>query len=247
MIRFLALMIAGLAGAASAWAQTEACPGGPPGWIAAQGSGCRLWNACPQREETVTWSGACPNGVADGRGIKQWFRGGKPNDRFEGTLRDGKENGRGVFTRANGARYDGEWRDGQHNGRGVFTWANGNRYEGEFRNGKFDGRGVFTSTNGNRYDGEWRDSQPNGRGVFTSAGGNRYDGEYRDGSLNGRGVFTWANGDRYDGEWRDGRPNGSGTARIGNDSYSGTWSNGCFRQGDRRAWLIATEAECGFR
>lgn len=130
MIR-LAMVVVGLAGASAA-AQSAECPGGPPGWIAAQGSGCRLWNPCHQGEETITWSGACDSGVADGRGVAQWFQGGKP-------------------------------------------------------------------------------------------------------------------GGRYEGEWRDDGPNGSGTARIGSDTYNGTWINGCFRQGDRRAWWAATEAECGFR
>ncbi len=226
MIRFLAgAVVIGLASAASAWAQTEACPGGPPGWIAAQGSGCRLWNACPQREDTVTWSGACPNGVAEGRGITQWFQGGKPNDRFEGTLRDGQRTGRGVFTWANGNRYDGEWRDNERNGRGVFSTAAGDRY-----------------------DGEWRDGMPNGRGAGTWVSGNRYDGEWRDGKRSGRGAYTFADGDRYEGEWRDGRPNGRGKGTYRDGSvYEGTWTNGCFQQGNRRWALFATDAECGFR
>jgi len=76
MIRFLAMVVVfvGLAGASAA-AQSAECPGGPPGWIAAQGSPCRLWNPCPQREETITWSGACVSGVADGRGVAQRFQG----------------------------------------------------------------------------------------------------------------------------------------------------------------------------
>jgi hypothetical protein len=29
------------------------------------------------------------------------------------------------------------------------------------------------------------------------------------------------------------------------DKYSGNWSNGCFQQGNRKAWTT-TKAECGF-
>ena len=129
---------------------------------------------------------------------------------YDGEWKDGKRNGRGVYTWANGDRYDGEWKDGKQNGRGVFTYGEGSqfrgdRYEGEFTNDKRNGRGVLTYGDGNRYDGEWKDGKQNGRGVYTWANGNRYDGEWKDGKMNGRGVYTWANGNRYDGEWKDGQ------------------------------------------
>ncbi len=246
MIRFLATVGIGLAGTTSAVAQTADCPGGPPGWIAAQGSGCRVWNLCPQRDESVTWSGACPTGFASGRGVTQWFRSGQPGARFEGTLRDGKRQGRGVYIFFNGNRYEGEFVDDKRQGRGVFTWTNGSRYDGEWRNGERHGRGVFTEADGSRYDGEWRDGVRQGRGILTWANGDRYEGEFRDDNINGRGSFVGSGG-RYEGEWRNGKPNGQGIARSGNDIYSGTWTNGCFRQGDRLAMWGATKAECGFR
>lgn len=156
----------------SAFAQTP-----QPGWIADARNGCRVWNSSPSPNETITWSGACQNGVTQGRGVLQWFENGKPK-----------------------SRYEGEFRDGKYNGRAVLTTADGNRYEGEFRDGKF-----------------------NGRGVMTAAGG------------------------RYEGEFRDGRPNGQGTyaGRTGN-VYAGTWTNGCFKQGDRVAWIATTKKACGF-
>jgi hypothetical protein len=126
LIRF-AVLLAAVAGAAAAQAQTAACPAGPPGWITAEGSGCKVWNPCPQRYETVTWSGQCVNGFAEGRGVLQWLLSGKLHDHYEGTQHAGKANGRGVFTFANGDRYEGDFRDGKFNGRGVYTFANGDR------------------------------------------------------------------------------------------------------------------------
>jgi hypothetical protein len=162
MIRFLSmaacLLLAGLA-----FAQMPTCPDGPPRWTEAEGSRCKLWNWCPNGQETVTWSGTCVDGFAEGPGVNQWFHAGEPVERYEGTMRAGKTHGRGTNTSSNGERYDGEWRDGQLHGRGVFTYADGSRYEGEWRDSDANGRGVMISANGNRYDGEWRDGKAHGR------------------------------------------------------------------------------------
>ncbi len=34
--------------------------------------GCVVWNPHPHEQETVTWSGACANGRAQGRGTVVW-------------------------------------------------------------------------------------------------------------------------------------------------------------------------------
>ena len=36
--------------------------------------GCYLWNEAPQDDETVTWSGECANGVAQGIGRVTWYQ-----------------------------------------------------------------------------------------------------------------------------------------------------------------------------
>lgn len=41
--------------------------------------GCRLNNPSPQPHETVSWTGACRNGYADGFGTLTWFQDGKPS------------------------------------------------------------------------------------------------------------------------------------------------------------------------
>ena len=126
-----------------------------PGWIADAKTGCRVWSLNPNPARTVTWSGGCQNGLAQGRGVVQAFQAGQPFARYEGELRDGK--------------------------------------------------------------------------------------------ANGRGLYTYASGNRYEGEWRDGKPNGSGTLyrRTDGETFTGTWTNGCFRQGNRRAAAAVTNKECG--
>ena len=215
-----------------------------PGWIADSRTGCRVWNNNPRPQETITWSGNCVGGFAQGSGVLQWFVGGEPSGRYEGEYRDGAENGLGVATWADGTRYQGEWRQGRHQGTGVKTLANGERYEGEFRDGKENGRGTYSWPSGDRYKGDFRDGKFNGHGVMTAANGGRYDGEYRDGKATGRAVYTWPNGDRYEGEFRDAKPNGFGSYVTADQIYNGVWRDGCFRDGDRRAAVGVDLASC---
>jgi hypothetical protein len=235
--------------------------------IADPRTGCRVWNAAPKPTQTIGWSGACPNQLADGRGVLRYFENARPTgDRYEGELHDGKANGSGAFIQADGARYDGAWRDGKRNGHGVFTWGSGNRYDGEWRDDKQNGHGVLTLVDGSRYDGEWRDDKADGRGVFTDArgryegewrddqrnghgtftqpDGSRYDGEWRDDKQTGRGVAAWANGERYDGEWRDDKPNGAGRLQTANGTFDGVWKDGCFRNGARHLAVGVDPSSC---
>ena len=197
-----------------------------PDWITDK-NGCRVWNGNPQPNETITWSGACLNGVASGLGVLQSYLNGKPRDRYEGELRDGRNNGHGVYVWANGDRYDGEWKDGQSYGHGVFVAANGNRYEGESRDGHMNGHGVYVWANGDRYDGEFKDNLRNGHGVYLAANGDRYDVEWKDGHMNGHGVFVAANGTRYEGEWKDDHQSGHGVLVEADGSrYEGEFKDG---------------------
>jgi hypothetical protein len=92
-----------------------------PGWIADPKSGCRMWIAGPASDDVVFWSGACANGVAEGRGVLLWFKGGKPNVLYEGELRSGKRNGRGDETTTEGYHYSGQWKDNKPDGLGTAT------------------------------------------------------------------------------------------------------------------------------
>src|ERR1700688_4975309 len=85
------------------------------GWITDKHQ-CRVWDPEPRSNESVSWDGACPGGVAQGKGVLQWYRNDKPTDRFEGNYTDGRPDGQGVY-----------------------LWINGNRYEGSFKAGLPDG------------------------------------------------------------------------------------------------------------
>jgi hypothetical protein len=163
----------------SASAPTSAQAPSPDSWIEDSKTGCKIRNPAPQPRESVTWSGACPNGIAEGTGILQWFDDDRPTDRYEGELRDGWENGRGVATSTVIAdRYEGEWRDGWRHGEGVYSFANGDRYVGDWFEGMRTGRGTMVWADAARYEGEWLDSKPNGQGVYTDAADAQFSGTW---------------------------------------------------------------------
>lgn len=201
---------------------------------------CAVWNDNPQPKETVTWTGDCVNGRAEGHGKKTWRfldNGTWKEDLYTGDMRSGKSHGRGVFIAASGGRYDGEWKDGKSHGhgrltdrfgvyegdirnnkkhgQGVYVWASGGRYEGGFEAGRMHGRGVKLWANGDSYDGEWKNGRKHGRGVKKWANGDRYEGLNRDDQKHGHGVFIFRNGDRCEGDWQGGRLLGMGKARVG--------------------------------
>ena len=44
---------------------------------------------------------------------------------YVGEYKDGKRDGQGTCTFANGDKYDGEWKSGQLHGQGTYTFASG--------------------------------------------------------------------------------------------------------------------------
>jgi hypothetical protein len=82
-------------------------------------------------------------------------------------------------------------------------------------------------------EGEWREGRQIGQGTQVWASG-RYEGEVMAGEPHGHGVLT-LKGLRYEGEFRNGKPNGAGTMINISDVFQGTWNDGCFRDGKRKA------------
>ena len=122
-------------------------------WVADVKSGCQVWDPNPQLDETVTWSGACSNGHAEGFGTVQWFKGGVRIETNEGQWRDGRQSGKGAQSWPTG-RFEGEIADGLPNGEGVLTLQK-LRYEGQFRDGRPDGIGTLTVGN-QTVQGTWK-------------------------------------------------------------------------------------------
>jgi hypothetical protein len=197
-------------------------------WQRTIDTACLVWDPLPQPDETITWSGACVNGEADGQGteVSRYRVDGEwKEERYTGSMRRGRLYGHGTLTYDNGDRYEGEFVQSRRVGQGRYTYANGDYYEGDFRNDKRTGHGRFTYLQGGHYEGGFVDGLFDGAGTFSFPDGARYEGIFRGGMANGLGTLTGSSG----------------------DVITGIWSNGCLRQGSRVATVGTTEAKCGFK
>lgn len=96
--------------------------------------GCRMDDWHPDPKDRALWSGACPGGSKEGRGIVQWYEHGQAIDRFEGTFRNGKREGFGRYVWTTGVSYEGLYANGVPDGAGSATVL-GEDFSGIWKNG----------------------------------------------------------------------------------------------------------------
>ena len=130
--------------------------------------------------------------------------------RVEGEWKNGKLLKAKIYY-ISGDTYDGTLKNGKYNGYGVFvrkqrTVGDDDVFEGIWKNGKMHGSGSWTYGKFS-YVGEYKNGQWHGQGTHTNGNGNRYEGQFVKGYMDGLGVYTYANGDRYEGEFVHGNPN----------------------------------------
>ncbi len=88
-------------------------------WLLETEAGCRMWDWHPDPDDKAQWKGACRAGQPDGEGQVQWYEHGRPIDRFAGTYRDGKREGRGEYTWNDSVRFEGSYSNDLPQGQGV--------------------------------------------------------------------------------------------------------------------------------
>lgn len=114
-------------------------------WIADK-NGCKVWNQSPGPGESITWSGPCKDGYAEGSGAVQWFTDGKPGVKYQGELVDGKYHGKGTLiypgeckSSACFTKYAGSFEDSRKRC-GHADFSDGDSYDGCFNaDGKMEG------------------------------------------------------------------------------------------------------------
>ena len=78
-----------------------------PYWIADEATGCLAANPSPVPNESITWSGACVNGLIEGEGVLTWYEGESLLGRDEGNFSAGRLSGQGKIESAEGWSYEG--------------------------------------------------------------------------------------------------------------------------------------------
>ena len=128
------------------------CTGQPAGtscWMEISGRrGCYVWNPNPQPGETVTWTGECSGGLAQGTGTVTWVHDGG-EQAVTGRRRDGKEDGYTVMRSSDGGVSEGPYVDGEPHGTWVIRQADGTVGEGPFVDGARNGTWVYRWVDGN--------------------------------------------------------------------------------------------------
>lgn len=76
-------------------------------WIADEATGCLAANPSPVPNESITWNGACVNGLIEGEGVLTWYEGERLLGRDEGNFVAGRLSGRGKIESAEGWSYEG--------------------------------------------------------------------------------------------------------------------------------------------
>jgi len=105
-----------------------------------------------------------------------------------------------------GDQYKGDWNaDGKREGFGVLTFADGSRYSGKFAGGLCEGPGVLTFPDNSKYEGDFGGGKYEGHGVYYRADGMKYEGQFEAGQVKGLGLLTFADGTcgrpRQEGQW----------------------------------------------
>lgn len=84
-------------------------------WSTTNNQNCKIWNEAPQAQESVTWSGDCKDGYAEGPGISTWtymLNGKAKKSTYNGQYKSGKEVGEGTRTFTNADGTEQQFSDG---------------------------------------------------------------------------------------------------------------------------------------
>ncbi len=202
------------------------------GWVVDQSTQCQVWDSDPKANQSMTWSGKCENGRADGEGVASWHEGNKIVTSIKGVMKDGRcQSENCLATIAAGDKeviYVGQLKDNNLHGKGTLTWPDGNEYSGDWLQGKRHGKGRLVWKNGAEYTGDWKDDKRTGKGTFiwVDRDEKRYVGEVKNDMFHGRGVMFYTTEDKYSGSWANGKKHGKGTYTFKDGTvYKGIWEN----------------------
>ena len=111
---------------------------------------CYLWNPFPRENVTVTWSGGCSSGLAQGDGRVEWFQNGDLIQTWDAHFEEGRAEGPLTQRFASGVvQAEGVYVNGMPDGAWTYFLANGRgRQVGSYVNGQRHGAWTFFYSEG---------------------------------------------------------------------------------------------------
>ncbi|CAN5902060.1 hypothetical protein BH11PSE1_BH11PSE1_18880 [soil metagenome] len=135
-----------------------------PHWVVDPFSKCAVYNTRPDPAISVRWTGACVNGMAEGKGIVVYSRNNRFAAKYDGAMSGGARNGRGVYYAANFDQLSVNWKDGLAEGLGEWTYGDKSYLSARFYRGEARGEVHYSQ-------GDWDYNGPlNDVGEATSRG-----------------------------------------------------------------------------
>jgi hypothetical protein len=144
---------------------------------------CSLFSADAHPGDTVSWTGSCVDGYAEGLGTATFTHDSQAQSFTAAFTRGVIPDGHVISRWGQGWSYDGDTVGGRFNGPGILITDTSDRFEGQWADGKMTGFGVLHRANGERYAGDWKDDKPNGNGELRHADGTVLAGMFTDGRL----------------------------------------------------------------
>ena len=194
------------------------CAGQPKGtacWIALENQPeCYVWNPNPHSDETVTWTGECSGGRAQGEGTRKWvWEGGEKTSQEKGLLKDGKPHGQWVWRTSEEKKGEAFYVYGEYVGP---TADAEDVMEGRIVKGKMQGDWVERWGDGGVEEGPYVEGKRHGDWVMRDADGDVSEGAYVDGKRQGNWVARYASGVVAEGPYVEGKRHGDWVERISN-------------------------------
>ena len=156
---------------------------------------CYLWDDHLEVNSTVTWSGACNGGLAEGDGDIKWVWGSDRENigTYTGHLRQGRMDGQWSTLDADGTQGEGAFVDGKRHGGWIFRSTSGAVIEGSYVDGKEIGQWVVRQADGTVHEGPVVDGKRHGRWSEGLPLGFVQEGPFVNGKRHGQWIVHWFN------------------------------------------------------
>ena len=215
--------------ASASQADEPKCMGQPEGascWMEVTGqAGCYVWNDYLATNETVTWTGGCSEGRAQGEGTVKWvWEEGFYNRNFIGEMMYLKKTSESTGSLTEGKKH-GKWTDRDEDGsESEVFFVYGDRVggtseaeemEGLLVKGKAQDVWVVRFPNGDVAEGPYVDGERHGDWSERDADKDARNGQYVHGKRHGNWIEHSADGAVWEGPYAEGKRKGDWVIRAG--------------------------------